>query len=98
LKTKQLFEQLQKNQKDPEKIRLTRWRSHLETDEYKNSKTILDDLFLSDPGFRAAVEKDASGFVNRLMKRNKTLAVSREEALSLSCKYLLAYSATQTVL
>ena len=88
-KTEKLFEGLLKNQKDPEKIRLTRWRSHLETDEYKKSKAILDDLFLSDPGFRAAVEKDASGFVNRLMKRNETLAVSGEEALSLSCKYLL---------
>jgi len=90
LKTEQLFERLLKNQNDPkEKIRLTRWQSHLETDEYKKSKTILDNLFLSDPGFRAAVEKDASGFVKRLIKRNKTLVVSGEKALRLSCEYLL---------
>ena len=83
-KTKQLFEQLPK-----ERICLTRWKSHLETDEYKESKSILDNLFLSDSGFRSAVEKDASGFVRRLMKRNKTLAVSGEKALRLSCEYLL---------
>lgn len=89
-KTEQLFERLLKNQKYPEeKIRLTRWQSHLGTDEYKKSKTVLDGLFLSDPGFRAAVEKDASGFVKRMMKRNKTLAVSGERALRLSCEYLL---------
>jgi len=84
LKTQQLFEQFSKD-----RIHLTRWKLHLETDEYKKSKAILDDLFLSNPGFRLAVEKDASGFVRRLMKRNKTLAVSRQEALALSCKYLL---------
>jgi len=84
LKTQRLFEQFSKDN-----IHLTRWKSHLETDEYKKSKAILDDLFLSNSGFRSAVEKDASGFVKRLMKRNKTLAVSQQEALGLSCKYLL---------
>ena len=87
LRTEQIFEQFLKEPK--EKIHLTRWKLHLETDEYKKSKTILDNLFLSNPGFRAAVEKDASGFVSRLMKRNKSLAVSPQEALELSCKYLL---------
>jgi len=84
LKTEQLFEQFPKD-----KIHFTRWKSHLVTDEYRKSKAILDNLFLSNSGFRSAVEKDASGFVKRLMKRNKTLAVSQEEALGLSCKYLL---------
>jgi len=84
LKTQQLFERFPKD-----KIHLTRWKSHLETAEYKNSKAILDNLFLSNSGFCSAIEKDALGFVRRLMKRNKTLAVSQEEALGLSCKYLL---------
>lgn len=84
LKTKGLFQQLPDG-----KIRLTRWKSHLETNEYKTSRTMLDHLFASDSGFRASVEKDAFAFVKRQMRRSRTLAVPTEEAIRLSCEYLL---------
>ena len=83
-RTKQQFKELSDG-----KIHLTRWKPHLETEQYKGSKTILDALFSNNSEFRAAVEKDAASFVRRLMKRNQTLAVGPKEALGLCCEYLL---------
>lgn len=83
LTTRELFQQLPSG-----KIRLTRWKSQLETDEYKKSKAILDHLFISDPAFRASVEKDARSFVTRQAKQDR-LAIQPPQAVELSCQYLL---------
>ena len=84
LRTRELFQLLPNG-----KITLTRWKSHLQTCEYKKSKAILDQLFTSDSDFRASVEKDAFAFVRRQTKRNGTLAVQTEDAIKLSSEYLL---------
>ncbi|MHC4123563.1 MAG: tRNA-dependent cyclodipeptide synthase [Planctomycetota bacterium] len=83
-RTKKQFEELPDG-----KIHLTRWKSHLETDQYRRSKAILDTLFSKNSEFRATVEKDAVSFVRRHIKRNQTLAVQPGEALRLCCEYLL---------
>lgn len=84
LQTSKVFEQL-----PCEKISVTRWKPCLETDEYKKSKAILDELFNSDPNFKTAVVKDAFSFAKRQTKQKQPLAVSMEEAIELSCQYLL---------
>ena len=78
------FQQLPKK-----RVVLMRWEQCLINDEYKNSKSVLDKLFVSDSQFRSAVEKDAFSFVRRQVKQNNDLAVSTEEAIELSCRYLL---------
>lgn len=80
----ELFKELPKD-----KINLTRWGPCLGSVEYKKSRAVLDDLFVSDSDFRASVEKDASSFVTRQTRRNQKLAVSMEDAIELSCQYLL---------
>lgn len=72
-----------------QKIRLTRWKPYLQSSEYKKSKAILDGLFASDSDFRASVERDAFSFARRQTKRNRPLAVPMEDAIKLSCQYLL---------
>ena len=84
LRTREFFQQLPNG-----KTHLTRWKSHLETKEYKKSRAILEHLFASDSEFRASVEKDAFSFVRRQTKRNRTLAVQTEDAIKLSSEYLL---------
>ncbi len=83
-RTSEFFRQLPKG-----RTRLTRWKSHLETNEYKKSRAMLDELFASDSAFRASIEKEASSFARRQTKRNRTLAVTIEEAIRLSSEYLL---------
>ena len=83
-KTRGLFEQFAAG-----KIRLTRWKEHLQSSEYERSKEIIDELFGSNAEFRASVEKDAVSFVRRQEKRNHSLVVEEEEAIELCCEYLL---------
>ncbi len=71
------------------RLMLTRWKECLQSEEYKKSKVMLDELFESDPAFKASVEKDAFAFARRQSKQNKALAVTMEEATALSCRYLL---------
>ena len=84
LQTKDIFDKL-----PDKKIHLTRWKQHLQSKEYKESKTILKKLFESDLAFRASVERDAFDFVKRHKRRNQKLSVDIEKAIELSCQYLL---------
>ena len=68
---------------------MTRWKEHLQSKEYKESKTIIKKLFESDSDFRASVERDAFDFVKRQKRRSQKLAVDMEEAIELCCQYLL---------
>jgi len=81
-----------------DKIILTRWKDHLQSDEFNYAKTILDDLFANEPDFTAAVEKDAFSFVKRHQKRGNTIAVTTEQAIELSCKYILEETAVFSAL
>jgi tRNA-dependent cyclodipeptide synthase len=72
-----------------EKVSLTRWQSHLLTEEFSESKKELDSLFESDPDFRSSIERDAFSFVRRQAKQSIKLAVETEKALELSSQYLL---------
>ncbi|MBN1457016.1 MAG: tRNA-dependent cyclodipeptide synthase [Sedimentisphaerales bacterium] len=83
-KTDKFFSQI-----PSERLGLTRWQPCLNSNEYKGAKEILDGLFDSDESFRAAVLKDAVSFIERQKKRNLKLAVSQEEAVELSRRYLL---------
>ena len=84
LRTSELFKQFPR-----QKIHLTRWKPCLDSVEYRKSRAILDDLFVTDSNFRASIEKDASSFARRQTKRNHGPAVPMEEAIELSCQYLL---------
>lgn len=83
-RTAELFKQL-----PAEKIELTRWEPLLSSDEYIRSRAVLDDLFASNGDFKAAIEKDALLFVGRQQKRKCNLAVSMDDAVAISCTYLL---------
>lgn len=83
-RTKDLFDKLPEG-----KVRIIRWRDCLAFDEYSKSKAALDSLFAESDGFKAAVRKDAISFVERQTQRNRKLAVSQEEAIAVSCEYLL---------
>jgi tRNA-dependent cyclodipeptide synthase len=82
--TKELFEEL-----PAERVRLTRWKEHLQTEQFSRSKAVLDELFESDDDFRASIEYDASSFVKRLRRRNTNPAVDVDHAVRLSCEYIL---------
>ena len=81
-----------------EKIQLTCWREHLQSDRFRVAKKILDDIFISNEQFRAAVEYDALSFVKRQQKHNLELAVPMEEAIRLSSQYILEEVAVFSVL
>ena len=83
-KTSDFFDQIPN-----QRLVLTRWAPCLGSDEYKGSKKILDKLYDSDESFKASVLKDAASFIKRQQKRNFKLAVSKEQAVELSCRYLL---------
>ncbi|MBE0536306.1 MAG: tRNA-dependent cyclodipeptide synthase [Phycisphaerae bacterium] len=74
---------------DPDRLKLVRWQDCTAFDEYAESRAQLDRLFASDSAFSEAVRKDATAFVNRQLRRNKRLAVPEEEAVAVSCQYLL---------
>ena len=68
---------------------VTRWKPCLKSNEYKEAKLVIDELFASDDSFRASVERDAFSFVKRQRKRDQKPIVTTEEAIELSCRYLL---------
>jgi len=82
--TKDLFAQLPQD-----KIKMTRWKARLETAEYAESKAALDTLFHTNDEFMASVKREAFSFIERQTKHNKKPAVEIEEAIKLSCEYLL---------
>jgi tRNA-dependent cyclodipeptide synthase len=82
--TSEFFQQI-----PPRRLVLTRWEPCLQSDEYKKAKVILDELYTSDSAFRASVERDAFAFVRRQTRQNRRPAVSMEEAIEFSCRYLL---------
>jgi tRNA-dependent cyclodipeptide synthase len=81
-----------------EKIQLTRWRDHLQSGQFRISKKLLDDIFISNEQFRTAVEYDALSFVKRQQKHNMNLAAPMEEAIRLSSQYILEEVAVFSVL
>lgn len=81
-----------------EKIHLTRWREHLQSERFRSSKKLLDAIFISNEQFRAAVEYDALSFVKRQQKHNLELAAPMEEAIRLSSQYILEEVAVFSVL
>jgi tRNA-dependent cyclodipeptide synthase len=81
---KELFSRL-----PAERVRLIRWKECLAFAEYESSKAALDKLFAADASFREAVQKDAVSFVARQLRKNGNLATSEEEAIAVSCEYLL---------
>jgi len=83
-RTKGLFDKL-----PPGKVRLTRWKEHLQHEEFHVAKKAIDELFKTNEEFRASVEYDALSFVKRQKKRNRNFAVGMEEAIGLSCEYIL---------
>jgi len=92
-KTKELFSKL-----PAKRIRLTRWKEHLQSEEYERAKKVLDEIFKTDEEFKASVEYDALSFVRRQQKHNQHLAVDVEEAIRLSCEYILEEVAVFSVL
>ena len=87
-KTKELFNSLPEG-----KVILTRWKEHLQNEQFIRSKKILDEIFESDEEFRAAIEYDALSFVRRQRKHNLNLAVDMEQAIRLSSEYILEETA-----
>jgi tRNA-dependent cyclodipeptide synthase len=86
--TKELF-----SEPSLKNLRLTRWKEHLQAEEFRKSKIILDGLFKSNDEFRAAVEFDALSFVARQQRHNRNFAVGMEEAIQLSSEYILEETA-----
>jgi tRNA-dependent cyclodipeptide synthase len=82
--TSEFFEQI-----PTRRLALTRWEPCLQSNKYKEAKVILDELFASDSAFRASVQRDAFSFVKRQTKHNRRPALQMEEAIELSCRYLL---------
>jgi tRNA-dependent cyclodipeptide synthase len=72
-----------------DRVRLTRWKEHLQVEQFRKSKKILDEIFESDEEFRASVKYDALSFVERQKKHNQRLAVEADVALRLCCRYIL---------
>jgi len=83
-KTTEFFKQI-----PARRLVLTRWQPCLKKNEYNEAKVVIDNLFASDSAFRASVERDAFSFVKRQKKRNQKPIVTTEEAIELSCRYLL---------
>jgi tRNA-dependent cyclodipeptide synthase len=71
------------------KIILTRWKEHLQSEEFASAKKILDEMFLSDEEFRKSVAYDALSFIKRQKRNGKNPAVGIEQAIRLSCEYIL---------
>jgi tRNA-dependent cyclodipeptide synthase len=72
-----------------ERITLTRWKERLQTEEFKRSKKILDEIFDTDVDFRKAVEYDAMSFVERQKKHNQHPAVEADVALQFCRRYIM---------
>ena len=72
-----------------DRVQLVRWRDCLAFDEYGRARAELDALFDADAAFKAAVREDATGFVTRQTRNGRRLVVPAEEAVEVSCRYLL---------
>jgi len=88
LRTKELFDSLPAG-----KVCLTRWKEHLQQEDFHTAKKVIDGLFKTNEEFEAAVEYDALSFVKRQKKRSKNFAVGMEEAIRLSSEYILEEAA-----
>ncbi len=71
------------------RVTLTRWKEHLQAEEFKRSKKTLDEIFESNEDFRKSVEYDALSFVERQKKHNQRPAVETDVALRLCCQYIM---------
>jgi tRNA-dependent cyclodipeptide synthase len=60
------------------RLAVTRWKPCLKSNEYKEAKVILDELFASDPAFRASIERDGFSFVKRQTRRDRKPIVATE--------------------
>jgi len=83
-RTREFFEQI-----PAKRLVVTRWQPCLMNNEYEEAKVVIDELFASDETFRASVERDAFSFVERQTRRNQKPIVTTEEAIELSCRYIL---------
>ncbi len=83
-RTSQFFEQI-----PTRRLVVSRWEACLQSNEYKKAKVVIDELFASESAFRASVQRDAFSFVKRQARRNQKPIVTTEEAIELSCRYLL---------
>jgi tRNA-dependent cyclodipeptide synthase len=72
-----------------QKVQVIRWRECLDYKEYAESRAMLDELFATDERFRESLRKDALSFVDRQNQRNRDLAAAEQEAVDVSCRYLL---------
>lgn len=79
--TKDIFRQFS----EP-KMQMTRWKSCLETEEFKKSSEKLNNLYASHLDFKASVQRDAFSFIKR---KKQKLSVPMQEAIETSSKYLL---------
>ena len=68
---------------------VVKWKTLLETAEYREAKQALNNIYLSNPAFMDSIEKTAIAFILRQVKCRKKLAVSYDDAISLSCEYLI---------
>jgi tRNA-dependent cyclodipeptide synthase len=72
-----------------DKVQLTRWHEHLQSPQFIRSKAVLDKLFVSNSQFGSSIRKDALAFLKRQNKHGRIPAIDTDQALKLSCEYLL---------
>ena len=73
----------------PDRLSVMRWRNCLDLPEYPGARQVLDHLYSADASFRAGVQRDAHAFVRRQKRHDRSFAVGEEQAIALSCGYLL---------
>ncbi len=71
------------------KVEVVRWQDCLAFKEYNTSRGQLDRLFADNPAFREALRQDAKAFVKRQLRNGRELATREDEAVAISCRYLL---------
>jgi tRNA-dependent cyclodipeptide synthase len=67
-------------------------------DSFKKNSIFFKQQFKENPLFRAGIEASASDYVNRQLKRGNLFAVPTEEAVGLSCSYLIEEIAVFTTI
>ena len=65
---------------------------------FKSNSTFFKKQFKEIPQFKAGIETSARNYVDRQLKRGNSFAVSKEEAVSLSCNYLVEEIAVFTTI
>jgi len=73
----------------PGRLESVRWRDCMALEEYSQNRSQLERLYVSDGGFEAALRKDAGAFIERQVRNGRRLKVPHDEAVSVSCQYLL---------